>query len=65
MDVQHPDGETESPAEVFTVSQLEETPAVPRGSVRNPCRWFGLFMLLFEPAIFVGWCVVEVLRPSP
>ena len=63
MDVQHLDGETEAPVEVFTVAQLEETPAVPRGAVRNPCRWFGLTMLLFEPVLFIGWCIAKLLLP--
>ena len=61
MDVQHLDGETEGRVEVFTVAQLEETPAVPRGAVRNPCRWFGLSMLLFGPGLFYGWCVANFL----
>ncbi len=66
MDVEYPGSETVISDEVFTVALLEQTPTVPRGAVRNPCRWLALFMLLLEPAIFVVmWCTVANLLPHP
>ena len=65
MDVERQDGKPEVPDEGFTVAQLKETPEVPRGAVRDPCRWFGLAMLVFGVAIFVGVCIAEVILPPP
>ena len=63
MDMEYPGCETVVSDEVFTVALLEQTPTVPRGAVRNPCRWFGLAMLMLGLALFVAVCLTTFLLP--